>query len=76
MSLTNLKSMFYFKHINFKGMTHNWHHYHFAKRDFHSCFTLGKHLMFFQDFRAIEFVLLHNLDYPIKGHGFNCLNYK
>ncbi len=72
--LTNLKSMPHLKHVNFKGMTHNWHCYHSTKQDVHSCFMLGKHLVFFQDLRVIEFVLLHILDYPIKGHGFNFLN--
>ncbi len=76
LSIINLKSMFHLMYVNLKGMTHNWHRYHFTKWDVHFCITLGQHLVFFQDFYAIEFFLLHSMDYLIKGHGFNCLNCK
>ncbi len=76
LSITNLKSMLHLMYVNLKGMTHKWHRYHSTKRDVHSCFTLRQHLVFFQDLSAIEFFLLHSLDYLIKGHGFNCLNCK
>ncbi len=72
--VSSLKCLLHLQDINLEGKTHNkhgrthdMHGDHLTKGDIHPCFPLPQHLVPIQDHNQIDFLLLNNLDSPVKG---------
>jgi hypothetical protein len=69
LAITKMKCLLHPQNINFENKVDYGHQIHPAKRNVDLGLVLGQHLVLFQNFGYIDFVLIKNLDCPIKGQG-------
>ncbi len=66
--ISSMKFLLHLQDIYLEGMINNKHGNHPTHGDVHWSLPLWQHLVFVKDFNRIQFMLLDNLNYPIKKH--------